>query len=149
MRMKLVKSLVREFILAGKSTLTCLNNETKIHKTFRITKSEDGRVYFVSIRGDKDRQSDNKKKWLYLGMIKGNNFFTTKNSKVTRNSQSFRSFKWLMDASVQWELGQDKFPKVDVFHEGQCGSCGRKLTDPLSIERGFGPSCYQRRVVNG
>lgn len=25
-----------------------------------------------------------------------------------------------------------------------CGNCGRKLKDPKSIERGFGPSCWMK-----
>ena len=30
---------------------------------------------------------------------------------------------------------------VEVWHEGICGRCGRKLTVPESVERGLGPEC--------
>jgi hypothetical protein len=34
---------------------------------------------------------------------------------------------------------------LEVWHEGRCGACGRRLTVPESIERGLGPECYGRR----
>jgi hypothetical protein len=30
---------------------------------------------------------------------------------------------------------------------GRCGLCGRKLTDPESVERGIGPDCVQKLPV--
>jgi hypothetical protein len=30
---------------------------------------------------------------------------------------------------------------LEVWHEGRCGRCNRKLTVPASIESGFGPEC--------
>ena len=34
-------------------------------------------------------------------------------------------------------------PALEVWHEGRCGRCGRKLTTPQSVETGFGPVCAQ------
>lgn len=31
--------------------------------------------------------------------------------------------------------------RLQVWHEGRCGRCGRKLTVPSSIETGLGPEC--------
>lgn len=39
--------------------------------------------------------------------------------------------------------GQD-LPECEVWHEGRCGRCGRKLTVPESIETGIGPDCAKR-----
>ena len=25
-----------------------------------------------------------------------------------------------------------------------CGNCGRKIKDPISLERGYGPSCWKK-----
>lgn len=30
------------------------------------------------------------------------------------------------------------------YDEGACERCGRKITDLLSLERGFGPVCYKK-----
>jgi len=32
-------------------------------------------------------------------------------------------------------------PDIEVWHSGECSRCGRKLTDPTSIEGGLGPVC--------
>lgn len=33
---------------------------------------------------------------------------------------------------------------VDFFHTGRCCMCGRKLTNPTSIESGIGPECARK-----
>lgn len=35
-------------------------------------------------------------------------------------------------------------PLVHVIHIGKCSVCGKKLSDPVSIQRGIGPECYKR-----
>ena len=34
--------------------------------------------------------------------------------------------------------------KVQGIRTGECGICGRELTDPVSVERGIGPVCASR-----
>ena len=34
--------------------------------------------------------------------------------------------------------------KNTVYHAGRCAHCGRILTDPVSMHRGFGPDCWKR-----
>lgn len=36
-------------------------------------------------------------------------------------------------------------PEIEVWHEGACCYCGRKLTVPASIELGVGPDCAEAR----
>ena len=36
---------------------------------------------------------------------------------------------------------QDRIRFESIKAESQCGVCGRKLEDPISIERGIGPDC--------
>ena len=37
-----------------------------------------------------------------------------------------------------------KAETVQVWHEGRCGKCGRKLTVPESLTSGLGPECAGR-----
>lgn len=45
-------------------------------------------------------------------------------------------------AVIDHVSGQPTSAKVDA--EDRCGICGRKLTDPVSIERGIGPECASK-----
>lgn len=35
-----------------------------------------------------------------------------------------------------------RFPLLQFKEANECGKCGLELTDPVSIERGFGPDCF-------
>lgn len=50
---------------------------------------------------------------------------------------------WAAEKVLTYALGgYDLLRVADVFLATQCSSCGRKLDDPTSIERGIGPECY-------
>jgi len=152
------KALVHQFILSGHCVITCHNTASNTHITFMIDEVPNGTAYWVKVRGDKDRNiigvskevKKDKRNWLYMGMAKKpKTFFTTSGSKVSKTSKSFISFEKLLEKSIEWMRGEDKWPTVDIYHEGFCGSCGRPLTNPKSISRGYGPDCYGRLVNEG
>jgi hypothetical protein len=42
-------------------------------------------------------------------------------------------------------LAADIMPaQLEFWHEGRCARCARPLTDPASIEAGFGPECITK-----
>lgn len=43
-----------------------------------------------------------------------------------------------------WFICHMEDKQVEFWHEGQCGVCARKLTDPESIKRGIGPECAKK-----
>ena len=52
------------------------------------------------------------------------------------------------DECIKLILKTIRFRKEDtdtirIYHVGRCGHCGRTLTDPDSIARGFGPDCWK------
>lgn len=52
--------------------------------------------------------------------------------------------RWSVQALIRYLAGG--YPEFDgqaeVVAEDACGKCGQPLTDPESIERGFGPDCF-------
>ena len=50
-----------------------------------------------------------------------------------------RAFPWVWKLLV--DEGKPLPPSVEVWHEGNCRRCRRKLTVPASIELGLGPDC--------
>jgi hypothetical protein len=144
-------NLILAFMLAGDATITFQNAKSKTHLTYRVQVSElteaeiaQGKkpIYFVKLLTG----SDNEKDYTYIGIIapdryKNNAlaFRTTGKSKLTMDSEPCmvmaRAFEFF--ASGKMPIG------LEVWHEGRCGRCGRKLTTPESVERGFGPDCIE------
>ncbi len=124
----------QEFILAGNSRVTFKSVATGNHFTFKIRKADKRgssapEAWFVSVMYDYEEEG-----YTYLGMINSHyNFFATKASRGMEDAPSFLCFKWTWN-----NLMSDK---VEIWHEGRCGRCGRALTDPTSIDAGYGPHC--------
>lgn len=127
---KIDVKLRRDFMLAGKSLVTFKSLRTGKHYTYRIRKKKKENIWFVSVLYFPEADGYN-----YIGCITSDGKFVhTKRSQVNPDSESFVAFKWV------WENIQSD--KVEVWHEGRCGRCGRTLTKPESIKRGFGPLCW-------
>jgi len=62
-------------------------------------------------------------------------------SKVLPDALSYKGFDWFFKM-LKFNVALPEY--VQVYHEGRCGRCGRKLTTPASIEAGFGPECINK-----
>ncbi len=122
----------RQFLLSGKATATFVSLKTGTRFTYRIELApESTGLYFVSVLSGPDNTRD----YVYAGSIAGPQqiFRSTKGSKVSAQAPSYRAFLWA------WEHLDSE--RLEVWHAGACGRCGRELTDPESISRGLGPVC--------
>lgn len=120
------------FIKAGKSHVTLKSLKTGKHYTYRITKSKDGNVWFVGVL-----YNPNDSRYQYLGLINKENEFKLTYASRLGNCSSFAAFKWAWNHIVENTVPDS----LEIWHEGRCGRCGRRLTDPTSIETGYGPHC--------
>ena len=127
---KLNNSDALKFIFAGNSTVTFLNTKTSNRFTFKVKKSKNSNFYFVSVL-------TNPEMYQYIGTVVDDIFTHGKKSKISLDAQSVRTFEYVLT-----KLKINNLPDfIEVWHEGKCGKCGKKLTDPISIERGYGPFC--------
>jgi hypothetical protein len=124
---------VAAFIYAGNATFTLRSERTGSRFTYRVRKSKDGRVHFVSLMTGSDNESD----FEYLGTIRDRTYSHGRKSRIAESAQGAMAFSWF-HAHLQTRRLP---PQLQVWHEGRCGRCARKLTVPESIERGFGPEC--------
>jgi hypothetical protein len=136
----------RQFIQAGNATLTLRSKATDARFTYKVQApmNRDGTARdlgadtrFVKVLTG----ADNDTSYSYLGYIRRGVFFHGGHkAKVGRDAPSAKAFAWT------WrQLVQDALPDtVEVWHEGRCGRCARKLTVPASIASGFGPECAGR-----
>ena len=141
----------RQFITAGNATVTLRSKKTGNHFTFRVrapkdedehgNKKPDNGFRFVSLMTG----SDNENSFSYFGYLKPTQAGTLfchggGKAKVAVGAPGAAAFSW-----VWQQLAQGKMPEaLEVWHEGKCGRCARKLTHPASLLSGFGPECAHR-----
>jgi hypothetical protein len=126
-----------QFMRAGKACITLRSKKTEARYTYRLTQSEDGNAIFVGLLNGPDNSTDYK----YLGRIAREIFWAGRKvprpGDITADAPASRAFAWTWKKLVQGTLPE----QLEIWHEGACGRCGRKLTVPASIARGFGPEC--------
>ena len=129
------------FMLAGKATLTLVDTTGGQRFTYKVEAPKDADparpVSFVKLLNG----PDNWQNYRYLGALFGAgataDFRLTRKSCAGPDAPSVRLF-----AAVLAGLKAGTLPAhVQVWHEGRCGRCGRKLTVPASIATGIGPEC--------
>lgn len=128
-----------QFIEGGNSIVTLRSTKTGVRYTFRIRRSDDGKLFFVSFLTGSNNESD----YSYVGIIRDEertDLRLTAKSKLTADSLPVRGFRYTLGALIHGLLP----PGVEIWHEGRCGRCGRTLTVPESLASGFGPECAQK-----
>jgi hypothetical protein len=129
-----------KFITAGNAYFTVRSVKTGTRYTFRVSlpRNEDRKKmypasWFVALLTGPDNTGD----YTYLGLVKDGAFKLTRASKMREDSVPVRAFRYVYE-----HLARKQFPAdLELWHEGRCGRCGRKLTVPESIDRGIGPEC--------
>ena len=128
---------IKNFIFGGNATFTVINTQTKNRFTFRVKQPKNNKsVFFVSVLNG----SDNNSNYTFIGTYfnKTSNYIHGKKSHITKDAQSAKVINWFFSRFIDSE---EKYPFIQVYHEGKCGKCGRKLTTPDSVKKGLGPIC--------
>jgi hypothetical protein len=89
-------------------------------------------LFFVSVLTNPDNYS-------YIGTCIEGNYKHGKKSNISPEAQSVKVFQFMLN-----KLKSNNLPDfLEVWHEGFCGKCGRRLTVPSSILTGIGPECFK------
>jgi len=136
----------KTFMFAGKSTVTFLSKNgnrftykvSKLKEKYKTDPNGDD-VFFVSVMTG----TDNEHSYSYMGTVFATKtgvktFKLTRKSRVTKETLSYIAFTYVMN-----HLYNGTLKGVEIFHEGRCGRCNRKLTVPESILNGIGPECIK------
>lgn len=133
---------MERFMLAGNATITLVSKRTGFRWTYRIKKPDDFSIdrpiWFVSVM----KGSDNERDFGYIGQIKlaRAEYFYERGRKCWPDFfAASDAFAWFCKAAMR--NSETHLSQLEVWHEGRCGRCGRKLTVPESVEAGFGPEC--------
>lgn len=137
---------IRRFIEAGNATLTIVSRKTGTRFTVKFQRPDPqpgrARPVFVKVLTGADNEAD----YSFAGTIwpqGGSSSYSYKHSAkspLSADAPSVRAVLWLL-MHVAAGNARSIFEQCEVWHEGRCGRCGRKLTVPDSIAAGFGPDC--------
>jgi hypothetical protein len=122
-----------KFMFAGKSIFTFINTKTGNRFTYKIKSNKESNLFFVSVLTNPDNYS-------YIGTCIEGNYRHGKKSNISPEAQSIRVFQFMLGKLKSGDLPDF----LEVWHEGFCGKCGRRLTVPSSILTGIGPECFKR-----
>ena len=142
---------VKTYVLAGNAHVTIVSKKTGTRFTYRVRSvpEDNGKgaiTHFVSLL----TAPDNERSYTYFGWVanfpdNGLTYRYGHRSTIAASAPGVVAFDYFFRHVV---LG-GKSPAdatLDVYHEGRCGACGRKLTVPESIARGLGPECAGKRI---
>lgn len=117
-------------IFSGDAIFTIRSKKTGNHFTYRLFKRSD-KLFFLSVM----MSPDNTARFQYLGNFKPeqNYLYIGLKSTIPVLSKQWLAIKYLFD-NPETNL-------IEIFHEGRCLKCGKRLTTPRSIEIGLGPKC--------
>lgn len=128
----------RSFILGGKSEFTVENLVSGNSFKYRVRRSQKSKtLYFVQVRDGADA-------WEYAGFLDVNpqtgkvQYFKGKKGSLP---ESDPAIKGVMYALRYKDTGLPR-PMI-LRHHGKCACCGKALSDPESVLRGFGPHCWE------
>jgi len=132
---------IERFVTGGNAYFTVVSSDTGVRYTFRVSQKEndDGSKspFFVSILTGPDNWTN----YRYLGTISHSGIYTHgRKSKISDKAPSARCINWLLSNVHDAE----QMARIEFWHEGRCGVCGRKLTVPESVASGIGPVCAGR-----
>lgn len=120
------KQAILEFLLAGRARFSLRSNKTGKHYSYNLTKGSD----FYTLKTLTNER---------LGVLNFRDGVLEWGIRLVPDSNE------LFERTIAfgWFLNHLDSPQISFFHIGQCGKCGRTLTDPTSIERGIGPECFR------
>jgi len=128
----------RAFITGGNATVTLVSTNTGTRFTYKIRARDEGAMHFVSLLSGPDNEND----YRYLGRIDASARFwagrrNPKPGDVGADAPSSLAFQWAWERLAKGVL----LDSLEIWHEGRCGRCNRKLTVPESLKSGLGPEC--------
>jgi hypothetical protein len=130
------------FIVGGKAIFTLVSGVTGVRYTYKVSPGSRGNFWVSSLIG-----SNNETDYKYIGYLNPLGRRGLLCGTVGQSgAKQYKALTWLLKA-----LSRGRMPdEVEFWHAGKCAKCSRKLTDPASIARGFGPTCfiYQSELPN-
>lgn len=128
---------IRNYIYGGRGIVTLKAPSGKQH-TYAFWKPTDDKSFPDDIRFVYAIHDGVKK--FYIGMIEQGEFRLTNNSRFLPDTEIVKGARYIMRMATV----ENMVTPMELWHEGMCCFCGRKLTSEKSLSTGIGPKCSRR-----
>ncbi len=136
----------RRYILGGHATMTMVGKANRYTYEIKACEGKAG-LWFVSVMYG----SDNESQFAYIGTLRTVAYKNMEaefkhgvKSKISADDVRVKAFGWVW-ANI--EEGKRMPAGAELWHEGRCCRCHRKLTVPSSIAKGIGPECATKSFM--
>lgn len=148
---------VLRFITGGNAYVTIRSRKTSTRYTYRVSvapgaveRGQDPLPYFIALlNGDNNEDS-----YTFFGtmFVDAETKFIQeyrhgRRTRISDKAPAVRAIHWVLGnlrrGGTTLENPSNFLHQLEVWHDGRCGRCGRKLTVPESVASGFGPECIQ------
>src|SRR5215831_2337101 len=135
---------VKTFLTAGHATVTLVSLKTGRRFTYRLDTTDnppDSRspvTHFVKVLSDPDDDRP-----AYLGHVFRHDDYTHGvKSKIAHDADEAAAFRWFWRRVVVDQRPPTEV-NLEVWHDGRCGCCVKRLTTPESLPTGICPQCRE------
>lgn len=131
------------------TTVTLVSKKTQTRFTYDIKRKEPREggaaenVWYVDLLSGPDNRADYTPLAVLTKRQDRLTYHHAGRSKVSPDAPSAVALKWAIEQFVIGDSAE-ALAKVEVWHEGRCARCGRKLTVPTSVALGLGPECAEK-----
>ena len=124
--MNLTCDKILSLLFLGNAIFTIKSGKTGAQYTYKIVRSKSGDPgYVVS-------QLSSGNRWLFVGTLNGEYWIG-----CNQNNPAWKALDWFMARMV----ARKPHPLLSIKFSEKCCRCGRRLTDPNSIDALVGPEC--------
>lgn len=128
---------ISQYVMGGKGVVT-LKSPSKVHKSYFFSKPRNASNFKPDDRFIYVLDAHNE--WVYVGMLSDDVMRWTKHSAYPLESPEFKGARYVVKM-----MHRDIETPMELYHEGVCPICGKRLTNPKSIVEGIGPKCKQEQ----
>ena len=122
----------KQFLLGGVAIFTLQSEKTGRRYTYKVV-SQKYRPTHCIVKLLKGPSIE--KDFMPIGILSKNSLFFDIFNNISEEYYYVKAFRYFI------EHIDNLSPQLGVYHAGKCCFCGRDLTTPDSIERGYGRKC--------
>jgi len=134
-------SMINELIHGTQGELTLVGPSDTAH-TYIFAKPKNADEFPPDVRFVYAKHEDRR---FYLGMLEGDHFRCTHNSKFDESCESVKGAKYIVKLAQNQNLMN--WTAMCLYQSGKCARCGRTLDSGFGLEHGFGKSCWKKHQL--